>query len=167
MTTKADFNAEEWSTLKQAPPLAGLWVSTAEAGGAPSEAMSLAHAYGEARGRMMEHVQVVDLIDLLISEGPELDQSMFNSVSGGLHADAVAQAAPGKLHDATALLQRTASAEELDLYRRFVFELAQHVARAHEEGSHLGVGGRAISDREQAALDGVARALGISSGLSA
>ena len=41
-------------------------------------------------------------------------------------------------------------------YKRFVFSLAEEVARAHKEGGFLGIGGTEISEREQAVLDEIA-----------
>ena len=42
MATKADFNAEEWSKLVEAPLLAGLRVSKASGGGKIREAVAVA-----------------------------------------------------------------------------------------------------------------------------
>lgn len=43
MTRKADFNAEEWSTLVEAPVLAGMRVVTAGRGGTLRESMAKAY----------------------------------------------------------------------------------------------------------------------------
>ena len=45
MTEKADFNAEEWSTLVEAPALVALRVIAAERGGTLRESLSLGRAY--------------------------------------------------------------------------------------------------------------------------
>jgi hypothetical protein len=41
MTTKAEFNAEEWERVAQAPALAGLMVMLADRGGAIRESIAL------------------------------------------------------------------------------------------------------------------------------
>ena len=48
MTAKADFNAEEWETLLEAPPAAGLLVVLSDRGGSIKETFSMAKAYTEA-----------------------------------------------------------------------------------------------------------------------
>jgi hypothetical protein len=48
MATKADFNAEEWSKLVEAPLLAAVRVSGASGGGKIREAVAVAKVYGEA-----------------------------------------------------------------------------------------------------------------------
>jgi len=51
MTKEADFNAEEWSLLLEASPIAGMIVAVAERGGIIRESMSMARAYAEERQR--------------------------------------------------------------------------------------------------------------------
>ena len=41
-------------------------------------------------------------------------------------------------------------------YKRFVFSLADKVARAHREGGFLGLRGTEVSEQEQEALDEIA-----------
>ena len=49
MTTKADFNAEEWERVLQGPAIAGLIVVAAQRGGTIREGMQMAKEYREAR----------------------------------------------------------------------------------------------------------------------
>ena len=49
MTSKAEFNGEEWSRLLEGPALAGLIVIAAERGGTIRESISMAKAYNAAR----------------------------------------------------------------------------------------------------------------------
>ena len=49
MTSKADFDAEEWELLLEAPPAAGLLVVLSDRGGSIKETFSMAKAYAEAR----------------------------------------------------------------------------------------------------------------------
>src|SRR5215207_6509674 len=49
MTAKAEFNAEEWQVLLEAPALAGLVVISAQRGGTIRESFEVAKAYGDAR----------------------------------------------------------------------------------------------------------------------
>src|SRR3954469_25661815 len=51
MTTKATFNAEDWTVITTAPALAGLFVAAAEPGGQVRESVALSRGYAEARAR--------------------------------------------------------------------------------------------------------------------
>ncbi len=58
MTRKAEFNAEEWSTVTAAPALAAIAVAAADRGGTLREGMSMARTYQEAR--RTEHTELVE-----------------------------------------------------------------------------------------------------------
>jgi hypothetical protein len=63
------------------------------------------------------------------------------------------QVVPAQLRRALRVLERVATDDEVVAYKRFVYGLAEAVARAHKEGGFLGIGGKEISPLEQAALD--------------
>src|SRR5215213_7815565 len=67
MTGKADFNAEEWSTVLEGPPLAGMIVITAQRGGTLRESISMAKVYGEARQQHSSD----GLLEEIVSAQPE------------------------------------------------------------------------------------------------
>ena len=150
MTRKADFNAEDWSLILEGPPIAGMIVIGAERGGTLRETVSMAQAYVEARQREGPS----ELLDAIVSEPPHVDRSRYRSVE-----DMRTKGLP-RLREAVELLERKATPEELDDYRRFVLTVAERVAQAHKEGAFLGVGGQRVSDRERAALDEVASTIG-------
>jgi hypothetical protein len=52
------------------------------------------------------------------------------------------------------VVERKATPEELEDYRRFVLSVADRVANAHREG------GQQVSDAERAAIEEIAAALG-------
>lgn len=151
MTSKADFNAEDWSVVVQAPPLAGMIVITAQRGGTIRETVSMAQAYAEAR----EQPGSGELLKQIASSSPDMQQSRFGS------AEELRERGLQRLRDAVSLLERDATAEELDEYKRFVLSLAEKAANAHREGGFMGVGGKAVSENEQAALDEIAATLGV------
>lgn len=138
MTTRASFNADDWAVITSAPTLAALYVSAAERGGGISESMAAARAYASAR----EQTAGALLKDVLGSP-PSLQQ-------------ATPEGAPDKLRNAIRTLERHAGDDEVNEYKRFVYSVAEAVAHAHREGGFLGVGGKEVSDSEQAALDEIA-----------
>jgi hypothetical protein len=149
MTGKADFAPDEWETVLKGPPTAAMIVVTAQRGGSFRESFSIAKAYTEARQRHGDS----ELLDEIASTKPELDHTRYHSYEelkgGGLQ----------QLRDAIALLDRKATPEEVDEYKRFVLTLANRVAEAHKEG-FLGLGGERVSDAERAAVAEVSAALG-------
>ena len=62
MTTKAAFSPEEWKTVLQGPPTAGMIVVTAARGGMIRETIAMAKAYSEAHARPGESENLAPLM---------------------------------------------------------------------------------------------------------
>jgi hypothetical protein len=150
VTKKADFNADEWSKVVEAPLLAGLHVVAADRGGSIRESVAVARVYAEARKGKGES----ELLDELAATPPAVDQKQVRS-AGDLGPQATA-----RLREAVGILQQKASPEEVDAYRNFVMDVAEAAAKAHKEGGFIGIGGKQVSEKEQAALDEIQAALG-------
>jgi hypothetical protein len=151
MTRKAEFNAEEWSTIVDGPLYAGTWVISADRGGTIRESLAMGRVYQEARS----HHGANDLLDEIVASPPTIDPARLGAA--GQNLSAVATQELGK---AVEILAAKASPSEVDDYKRFVMTVAQAVAVAHKEGGFLGVGGKTVSDAENEALDGISSALG-------
>jgi len=150
MTRKSDFNAEEWSTVVEGPLLAGLRVVAADRGGTIRESLAMGRVYTAARERHGES----ELLDELVSSPPAMDPERLRA-SGDVRA-----AAQERLRDALEILSRKGSPEDVEAYGRFVLSVAEAAARAHKEGGFVGIGGKDVSESEQAALDEIAATLG-------
>lgn len=150
MTKKAEFNAEEWETIVNGPPIAGMIVVAAEHGGSIRESLQVGKVYKEAR---QAHIGP-ELIDELLSTPPELEQGQFTDVTD-LH-----QKGLQLLRDAVALLEGRATEDEIDSYRGFVMGIAERVAHAHKSGGILGIGGQEVSENERLALEEIREAIG-------
>ena len=142
MTTKSEFNAEEWDQVAQAPALAALMVILADRGGSIRETIALGKAYGAARREGGS-----ELTEELVSSPPHLDRKSLGA------AEELRTQLPERIKSAIALVDRKATPEESQEYRDFVLRLADVVAHAHKEGGVLGIGGKEVSEQEQAALD--------------
>jgi hypothetical protein len=151
MTRKADFNAEEWSTVVEAPLYAAMRVISADRGGTVRETLALSRVYQEARAGHGES----ELLDELLKSPPSIDPDEIRQAGGNIGA-----VASERLREAITILEAKAAPEEVDAYKRFVMTAAQAVASAHKEGGFLGIGGKQISDAENQALDEISRALG-------
>lgn len=146
MTTKADFNAEEWSTIANAPFLTGMLVIAADRGGTVRESLAAQRAYQEALAN-----EPGELLRAVLTTPAALDPAHRPASPEDLR-----RVAPDTLRRAIALLEDKARDEEVVEYKRFVYAMADSVARAHREGGFLGIGGTQVSEHEQAALDEIA-----------
>ena len=144
MATKADFNAEEWTTIVEGPLMAGMRVVAAERGGTIRESIAIGKVYNEARQQAQGESE---LVDALVASPPAIDPQRLQG--GG----DIATTSIERLREAIGLLTEKASAEDVDAYRRFVLSVGEAAAAAHKEGGFVGIGGKPISDAEQAALD--------------
>lgn len=151
MTRKADFNAEEWSTIVNGPVYAGMHVISADRGGTLRESLAMGRVYEEARQRHGES----DLLDELVKSPPAIDPDRVREAGGKLGSLTSEQ-----LRNAMQILETKATPAEIDAYKRFVMTVAQTVASAHKEGGFLGIGGKEVSDAENQALDEISSALG-------
>ena len=145
MTGKAEFNAEEWSVVAGAPLLAAMMVIAADRGGSIRESVAVGRAYTEAREQ-----HEGELMSALLATPPATVVKRPDSPTD-LHDQATTT-----LREAVATLERVGTEDEVVEYKRFVFSIAESVARAHKEGGFLGVGGTQVSEAEQAALDEIA-----------
>ena len=151
MTTKAAFNAEEWSTVVDGPLYAGIRVISADRGGTLRESLAMSRVYQEARGQQGQS----ELLDELVKSPPSIDRERLRDAHGNIAALASEQ-----LREAIGIVEAKATPDEADSYKRFVMTVAQAVAGAHKEGGFLGIGGERISDAENQALDEISMALG-------
>ncbi len=149
MTTKADFNGEEWATVVAGPGLAGIYVAKSSKGGTVREALAMGKVYTAAREEQGDS----ELLDELVTSPPGLGGSPEDP--GTDLGTFVAQ----RLREAVALVAAKATPEELETYKLFVVSVAAAAAKAHKEGGFLGIGGEQISEPEQAALDHIQASL--------
>lgn len=145
MTAKAEFNAEEWSVVAGAPLLAAMMVIAADRGGSVRESVAVGRAYAEAREQ-----HDGELMSALLATPPATAVKRPDSPAD------LRDQATATLREAVAILERVGTEDEVIEYKRFVFSIAESVARAHKEGGFLGVGGKEVSEAEQAALDEIA-----------
>jgi hypothetical protein len=138
MTTKSEFNADEWERVARAPALAGVMVALADRGGTFRESLSLGKAYAAARSEGGS-----ELLEELVASPPSLNPESVKQ------PDQI----PEHIREAVRTVEEKATDEEAEDYRQFIRRLADVVAHAHKEGGVLGIGGKEVSPEEQEALD--------------
>jgi hypothetical protein len=151
MSRKADFNAEEWSTIVNGPLYAGMRVISAERGGTLRETLAMGQVYQSARQQQGDS----ELLNELVKSPPAIDPDRVREAGGDLGPVTAQQ-----LREAIRILEAKATPEEVDAYKVFVMTVAQTAASAHKEGGFLGLGGTQISDAENQALDEISTSLG-------
>lgn len=144
MTGRAAFTEQEWKTILEGPPSAGMIVITAGRGGTIRETLAIGKAYAEAR---QQHGSS-ELLDAIVAAKPEIDHTHYHSF------EELKEHGLGHLRDAVEVLGAKATAEEVGDYRRFVLALAEKVAEAHRED------GVAVSSPEEAAIGEISTSLG-------
>jgi hypothetical protein len=143
VTTRDAFAPDEWSTVLEGPPTAGMIVVMASSGGMFRETFAMSKAYAEARAA---HGQS-ELLDEIVAARPKTDRGRYHSREE-LQDDGLR-----RLRTAVALLEAKALPDEVDGYRRFVLAVADKVAQAHREDDQV------VSPAEQEAIDSIAHAL--------
>jgi hypothetical protein len=143
MTTREAFAPEEWRTVLEGPPTAGMIVVMASSGGMFRETFAMSKAYGEAREA---HGQS-ELLDEIVSARPKTDHGKYSSREE-LRDDGLR-----RLGAAVALLEQKATPDEVEGYRRFILAVADKVAQAHRENDQT------VSPAEAKALDQIAEAV--------
>jgi hypothetical protein len=144
MTGKAAFSEQEWKTILEGPPSAGMILVTAGRGGTIRETLAIGKAYAEAR---KQHGSS-ELLDEIIAAKPEIDHTRYHSF------EELKEHGLQHLREAVAVLGSKATPDEVDDYRSFVVALAERVAHAHRED------GVEVSPPEQAAIDEISASLG-------
>lgn len=132
MATKAEFNAEEWETVVEGPPSAGLAVVMADRGGALRESVAMARAYARARQARGPST----LLDEIVAAPPTP-----RPPQAGAGEDVRAELME-RVRRAVAIVAERGGEEDAAEYRAFVLDVAEGAAAAHKEGGFLGVGGR-------------------------
>ncbi len=164
MATKADFTAQEWEVLRDAPHLVMLSVATA---GFSGPIGSIKEAFAPL-GAIIEAAKGNDALLRGVCDREELkaaQQSLRNSIKTGGDAQALREqlqnAAAEKAEAADAILKQKGSPEDLKAFCQLLMDIADRTANAAKEGSFLGFGGERVSEGERAVIKRIAQALEI------
>jgi len=153
MAGKADFDDQEWATLKRAPVLAGLAASLADPGGPFGAIKESMAAMTTIVGAVQKPTGsgLVDAVAADIAEGAKQRQSPLGDFKPSPQEAATQVFA--ELEKANGIVGAKAAADEATAYRAWLLGIAQHAAEAAKEGGFLGFGGERVSGSEQQMLD--------------
>src|SRR5215469_10043447 len=153
MLTKNDFAAADWITLRDTPYLVGLATLLAEPSGLGTIKESIAIAMGIWENQASEIPLIRDLTSRAEMQAAQNSlKGRFTGSQGELSKN-MRDLALEHARSSIAILSGKADLEEIDAYRKLLYELAEKVANASREGGFLGFGGKAVSAAEQSFLD--------------
>jgi hypothetical protein len=156
MTTKAEFDAEQWSKIAAGPFVAGLTVIAADRGGTVRETVAMAKVIAEEQ----QAGENPELVKEVMQERPN-PQSLLGADGEKPTTEDLPVKVEQILREALEMLEAKATPEEVEAYKRLCLEIAQRVAERTKSGGVLGIGGERVSGDEQAAIDRLRSTLGI------
>jgi hypothetical protein len=161
MTTKADFNEEEWATLVRSPMVAGAAITLADPGG-PIEVLKETSAVLKFVTSTSSE-QRDDLVGELARELRGLAEQRQNPLGDFKPRGALAgKEIVDEISRASEIVSAKASPEEADAFRAWIMECAQRAADAAKEGGFMGFRAERVSQGEKDMLAQLRSALGVS-----
>jgi hypothetical protein len=161
MTTKADFNDDEWATLVRSPMVAGAAITLADPGG-PIEVLKETSAVLKFATNASSE-QRDDLVGELARDVRGLAEQRKNPLGDFKPRGALAgKEIVDEISRANEIVSAKASPEEADAFRAWIMEGAQRAADAAKEGGFMGFRAERVSQGEEAMLAQLRSALGVS-----
>lgn len=158
MSVKDKYAPEEWNSLLKAPMLASYAVAGSDPSGEEGfiqEMSAVADAIIEGSQRASKDSLLSAVVADIVANAQDEKRGQTEKLSVG----EVKGRAIENCRAVAALLQKKASAEEADEYKRWVIGVAHKVASAAKEGGIFGFGGAQISGNEVAIINEIGAAL--------
>jgi hypothetical protein len=158
VTTKSDFDEQEWARIVRAPLVAGMAISLADPGG-PIEAAKESMASIKAATNPPSREQLLADVALDIQA---MVQQHHNPLKGFRpEGDRPAgEQVIEELQGVCALVAAKSDSEEAAAFGRWIVESAQAAADAAKEGGFMGFGAEQVSQRETDMIERVRAAAG-------
>jgi len=157
MTSKSEFSEEEWARVVRAPLVAGMAILVADPGG-PIEATKETMASIRIATNPPTREQLLTEVALDVQAEVQAKRNPLKGFkpSGG--------AGPGdqvlaELTAVQAIVAARATEEEAVAFGRWLVATAQAAADAAKDGGFMGIGAKQVSDREQAMLERMRKAV--------
>lgn len=157
MTTKSDFDEQEWARIVRAPLVAGMAITLADPGG-PIEAAKESMASIKSATNPPSREQLLTEMALDIQA---MTQQRHNPLKGFKPSgdrpagDQIVE----ELRGVQELVTAKADPEEASAFGRWMVESAQAAADAAKEGGFMGFGAEQVSQREKDMLERVRAAV--------
>ena len=151
MTTKKDYTTEEWNTLTMAPLNVSTYMITADmsAMGAMRELKALSKELKHPNPPETAQELVTSLVADIQAEAKNKEPVETPATEEG--QDPREPARQG-LRQTAVLLNDKCTTEEAAGFKQWLVDVAQTVAEADKEGSHFGMGGVRVTEKEKEAM---------------
>ncbi|HSL57054.1 MAG TPA: hypothetical protein VK866_04360 [Acidimicrobiales bacterium] len=157
MPTRTDFDDEQWATLRLAPWQVGLGVMAADPSGILGRQRELRAVEASVR-RTSERGARSRLVALVVDDVLSGD-NLPHAEPGGRSDEELADVVVERCAEVRRLLDETVDDDEARSFRRWLYEIAEEVALAAEEGD--GPFGERVSELELRYLARLAAALDV------
>jgi hypothetical protein len=163
MTTKSDYNDEEWQLLLDIPMFVGaaVMVSGKSGLGTLKESFTLAHENMSAVKDFPNNDLIQSIVSARTNNKEKSSIESFSHPMLKMQPDDFKDAVVQKCREADALLKQKSTPSEAHEYRTWITTIADKVAHAASEGGILGIGGEQFSEPEKIAINDINSALGL------
>lgn len=157
MTTKSDFDEQDWTRIVRAPFVAGMAITLADPGG-PIEAAKETSATLKTATNPPTREQLLTEVALDVQA---MVQQHHNPLKGFKPTSdrPVGDQVVDELHGAHQLVSAKATPEEAAAFGAWLVQVAQAAADAAKEGGFMGFGAEQVSAREKDMIERVRTAV--------
>jgi hypothetical protein len=161
MTLKANVTPDEWTSILQAPFVAGFALTAADPGGligAVQESAAMSKTLKDAAGDDEDDLANAVMSELKSSEGRSRTREAMKSLIKGRKPAEASEMAIENLKETLAVVHQKSPAD-YDEFGALITSVATNVAEAAKEGGFMGFGGEPVSDAEKKALSDIEAAI--------
>ena len=163
MSSKEDYSSEEWELLVDAPMQAAVTIVLASPGGPFSASKEMWAALKKMVTVSQDPTATPLMRDLGVSfQDKDTVKATQPTKEDLRRPESYMRQALDHLKQVAVLLDEKASADEAAQVKSWLVEVAQKTAEAGKEGGFMGIGGVRVNEAEEAALNNIAAALGVS-----
>ena len=164
MTTKSDFEPDDWKLIASAPIIAAAVISASDDVGEDrdsedEEIEAFKTALDKFEKKYAKSSLVSEVLAFIKSEGTEEFEVLFTALSAAASHESPLEDRVKSIGQAGDLVDGTGDKKEAKLYKKFIMDAATAVAAASKEGFFVFTS--SISKKEDFYLRQIQRALGI------
>lgn len=160
MTTRADFEREEWEVVQRSLSMVPAAVIRVAHGGMVPEILTVGSLFANAGRRF-----TTELSQSLINSPFDIDGSPRRRKGRRPYTPSEIEVYSAEVwyavREATTLVEKRATPDEIGEFKSIILYVADSLARVGKEGDPLGITGPALAESEKALLHQIADALGM------
>lgn len=139
MTTKNDFETDDWKLIASAPIIAAAVISASDDVGddrdsEDEEIEAFKNALEKFESKYAKSILVSEILEFIKSEGTEEFEVLFSALSAAASHESPLEDRVKSIGHAAEIVERIADKKEAKLYKKFIVDAATAVATASKEG---------------------------------